>query len=109
MRLRAARAADAGGLARIMAGWIAETPWMPRLHSLEGDRRFLARLIAEQDVIVARDWRGLLGFLARDGARVHALYLAPRARGRGLGKALLDTAKARSDRLELEVKSFSEP
>ena len=68
-------------------------------HSPREDRRFLSRLIAEQEVTTLRDWRGAQGFLARDGEVVHALYLAPRARGRG--KRLLDRAKAQSRRLEL--------
>ncbi len=41
------------------------------------------------------------GFLAREGEEVLALYLAPEARGRGVGKALLDAAKAGRERLTL--------
>ena len=48
-----------------------------------------------------RDWRGPQGFLARDGEMIHALYLRPKARRRGFGKALLDQAKAETPRLTL--------
>ena len=73
-----------------------------------------ALLIAGMEVTVAcpAPGRGLaravraappVGFLARRGAFVHALYLAPRARRRGIGSALLAAAKATSERLTLWV------
>ena len=37
------------------------------------------------------------------GGRIHALYVHPRARGRGVGRLLLDDAKTRADRLDLWV------
>jgi GNAT superfamily N-acetyltransferase len=43
------------------------------------------------------------GFLARERDEVLALYLAPEVRGRGVGKALLDAAKERRERLTLWV------
>ncbi len=64
-------------------------------------RDYLARLIRDGEVLTVRDWRGAQGFLAREGEMIHALYLRPRARGRGFGKALLDHAKAGSPRLML--------
>lgn len=100
-RLRPARAADAPALAGVLAGWIAETPWMPALHSADEDLRFLRRLIDEAEVTVAAGWRVPVGFMARDGEVIHALYLAPRVRGRGLGARLLGLAKAQSPRLTL--------
>ena len=42
---------------------------------------------------------GPVGFLARSGEDIPALYLAPAARGRGIGKALLDRAKVAAPRL----------
>ncbi len=101
MKLVQARTRDAQKLGRIMAGWIGETPWMPKLHNSDQDTRFLTRLIRENDVIALRNWRGPQGFLARDGEEVHALYLARSVRGKRWGKRLLDHAKARSDRLAL--------
>lgn len=101
MRLAPATDRDAPRLARIMGGWITETPWIPNLHTADQDVAHVRNMIARFDVTVGRSYRGPQGFLARDGATVHALYLAPRARGRGLGKRLLDDAKARAGRLEL--------
>ncbi len=84
-----------------MSGWIAETAWIPNLHSAGEDTRYLRHLIDTSDVIVLRNWRGLQGFLARHDETVHALYLRPGARGRGWGAKLLDVAKARTPRLSL--------
>ena len=101
MKLTRATPRDADPLARILKGWIIETDWMPKLHTPEEDRRFLTHLITTQHVTTLRNWRGVQGFLARDGGDIHALYLAPKARGQGWGKALLDQAKAAEPTLSL--------
>jgi len=101
MKLTPARPGDARALARIMAAWIDETPWMPKIHTPDGDERFLRRLITDAEVLTLRSWRGPQGFMARDGAKVHALYIAPSARSRGWGKRMLDHAKAASPKLSL--------
>jgi GNAT superfamily N-acetyltransferase len=101
VRLGPAEPGDARALARILGGWVAETPWMPRIHSAEDDLRHAERLIDRMEVTVARNWRGAQGFLARDGEVVQALYLAPRARCRGYGSRLVAAAQAAVSRLEL--------
>ncbi len=77
-----------------------ETGWMPVLHTREEEAGFLRHLIAETEVTVAEDGEPL-GFLAREGEAVRALYLDSGARGRGVGVALLDRAKAGRARLSL--------
>lgn len=101
MRFTPARPSDAAPLACILSDWIDEQPWMPKLHTPEEDERFLAQLIAEQDVRVLRGAFRPRGFLARADDVVHALYLCPTMRGRGHGKRLLNQAKAQRDRLTL--------
>jgi len=93
--------ADARPLAHILADWIHATPWMPRLHTPEQDLGFLEGLIAGQLVRVVRIDGVAQGFLARQGAEISALYLAPSARGKGLGAALVTEAKAQSAALAL--------
>lgn len=93
-----ARPEDAAAMGKVLSDWIDTTPWMPRLHSFEEDRRFCAGLIATQQVLVARG-PGVEGFLSCDGLCVTCLYLAQGARGRGLGARLMDAAKAGRDRL----------
>lgn len=99
---RAATAEDAQALALILGDWLRATGWMPVLHTREEDLGFLRHLIATTEVMVAEDGAPL-GFLALDGGEVRALYLAPGARGRGIGRALLAVAKARRNRLALWV------
>jgi GNAT superfamily N-acetyltransferase len=92
---------DAGPLARILGDWIRETGWMPVLHSREEDAAFVAALIRDQTVRVARTDAGPVGFLARSGGKVAALYLAPGARRGGIGTALLEDAKRGAGELVL--------
>ena len=54
----------------------------------------MARIILRRWVWISFDDTGPAGFLARDGARVHALYVHPRAQRRGHGSALLRHAKS---------------
>ena len=100
MRLRRATPEDAPALARILGDWVRETGWMPVLHTREEDLGFLAHLIGTTEVTSAEDGDPS-GFLALDGEDVRALYLAPEARGQGVGRALLDQAKAGRTRLSL--------
>ena len=71
---------------------------MPKLHTRAQDVRFLGHLIGSRVVRMEADG---LGFMARLGTEVEALYLAPAARGRGLGKALLEEAKQAETSLTL--------
>lgn len=97
---------DAEGLAEILADWLGSTTWMPKLHSAAETRAFLHQMIATQEVFVLRDAEKLSGFMALEpgaagSATITALYLAPQARSRGLGKALLDLAKTEAATLTL--------
>jgi GNAT superfamily N-acetyltransferase len=95
--LRDADAADLPVLARILGAWVAETPWMPKLHTPEEDLAFVTRLRSEGRMrVAALGPRAIdvMGFLARQEGEVLALYVASEARGRGIGRALLEDAMA---------------
>jgi GNAT superfamily N-acetyltransferase len=100
--IRPASPADAPTCAAIVNSWIDATPWMPRVHTPEDVAAFY-----RDCVLPARrvwTWNGpAAGFLALDEAEgcVTALYLAPEARGRGVGRALLGAAQAGRDALHL--------
>ncbi len=93
--------ADVAGIAAILTDWVDATPWLPRVHSHADDRGFARLLVDRGWTQVLREGAQVLGFLSRDGAEVHALYVARGARGRGLGKALLAQAKSARPRLGL--------
>ncbi|SDI34909.1 GNAT family N-acetyltransferase [Salipiger marinus] len=100
--LRPARTLDAGGLGRLMAE-AAHQPWKPRLHSGAETIAMAGQMIDHGWVTVAEDPASghLLGFLARDGSYVHALFIAPAAQGRGIGRGLVASAQQMVARLEL--------
>ncbi|EPX82051.1 GNAT family N-acetyltransferase [Salipiger mucosus] len=101
-RLRPARSTDAGTLGALMTEAVAQRAWKPRLHSGAQDIAHAGRMIDAGWVTVAEDAAGApLGFLAREGAYVHALFVAGPARGTGLGRALIGEAQRACDRLEL--------
>jgi GNAT superfamily N-acetyltransferase len=87
--LRDATMDDAPMMAQVLGDWCRGTPWMPKLHSRAQDLWFVTGLLRTHVVRVAEG----LGFLARQGSVLDALYLAPSARGQGLGRALLDEVK----------------
>ena len=92
---------DARAIANILSGWIAATPWMPRIHNRQSEKGFAKFLVDCGWTSVAQQDGRVVGFLSRDKTEVHALYLAPSARGQGVGKALLDHAKSESPDLAL--------
>ncbi|MBV0911642.1 GNAT family N-acetyltransferase [Anianabacter salinae] len=93
-RLAPARASDTGWLARILSDGRG-------LRTGHADRRALRDLIRQGAVITARGWVAPVGFLARSGDTIHALYVSPSARGRGIGERLIEHAKDGRDRLDL--------
>ena len=104
-----ARDSDADAIADILSDWIDETDWMPRIHTRAEDRGFGHFLLDKTSVTVARRGGQVLGFLARQGEVVHALYIVGAARRQGVGQALLDAVKQRADRLELWTFQANEP
>lgn len=104
LHLRAAWPTDAGQAGEIL--WLANpgSALRPDLFSCAEAIALCGDMIDRGWVTVAEDEDGqIIGFLARDGAEIHALYVAHEAAGQGVGKALLDDAKSRSDRLHLRA------
>lgn len=89
----------------ILWAFTRHTDWLPCTRPAWVDIRLMARIIARGWV---RHLRGA-GFIARDGERIHALYVHPDARGRGVGGVLLEQAKTACDRLELWVLAQNTP
>lgn len=103
MTLRAARFHHLPWLLAILWAFTRDTAWLPRARSRLTDTRLMLRVIRHGWVRMVTHNGRPAGFIIRDGAIVHALFIHPDARGQGLGQLLLDDAKARSAQLDLRV------
>ncbi|SLN17853.1 putative N-acetyltransferase YjaB [Roseovarius gaetbuli] len=90
-------------LAVILWRFTRETPWLPQVRTRREDLRTFFRVIRWGWVRVLKDGDGVVGFIVRDGRRIHALYVHPDQRGKGIGRALLAEAKAEVEALDLWV------
>ena len=93
--IRPAMANDLPACAAIINEYIDATDWLPRtLSRAEIADAFSPGLLTKRRVLVAEDGGELVGYLTmgEDGV-LPAIYLAPRSRGRGIGKAMIDRAK----------------
>lgn len=105
MILRPAIPHDAAPLAAILGDFFETAPYLPRLHTTEEDRAFVAGLIVKGAVTVAANPEPC-GFLSREGEEISHLYLAPSARGNGIGSRLLQ--KAQSECVHLKLWCFQQ-
>lgn len=96
-------------IALILWAFTHGTAWLPRVRSPFDDLRALAWVTLRGWVRILRDPSGVAGFIIRDGTRVHALYVAPDRRGRGIGRTLLTEAKTRAGMLDLWVLAGNVP
>jgi putative acetyltransferase len=98
--VRRAAPGDAAACAAILNAWIDARRWMPRVHTPREVVAFYEDFVfPEREVWVIGN--PVAGFLALDaeGATVTALYVA--APRQGVGRRLLDRAKAGREALEL--------
>lgn len=95
--IRRANADDLPACANIINAYIDATDWLPRTASRSDiAAMFVPSLLETRSVFVA-DMRGRIGgylSLNRSDRFLPAIYVDPAFRGTGMGKALLDAAKA---------------
>ena len=99
--LRAATADDANAVGAILSAFVDDTPWMPRIHTRAQDLAHSARMVDFGWVTVASRNGCVIGFSARNGADLNALYVAQDAQSQGAGAALLKQAQEQTDHLDL--------
>lgn len=103
MAIRPARPEDAPACAAILNAWIDEMPWMPRVHPHEDvEPHYREFFLRNREVTVADDG-ATVGYLALDVEQgfITSFFLKAAARGAGVGKRLLDDAKAGAEVLQL--------
>ncbi|MEJ6388757.1 GNAT family N-acetyltransferase [Gymnodinialimonas ulvae] len=76
-------------------------PWLPVLHSLEGDTRFFTRVVAEQSFAVAEVDGDPVGFCAVQDGWIEQLYIHPDHQRQGLGSSLIAWAQDGAQALQL--------
>ena len=89
LRLRPAVPEDAAACAAVFNDWVDATDWMPRVHPADDVERHYREHVLEVCAVTVAEVDGrVAGFLALDAeGMVGGLYLAPEARGRGVGGA----------------------
>src|SRR5258707_1762880 len=105
-RCRRATLDDAGGIAAVFSSSLRLITFLPVLHTVEEDRRFIEDVILKEcEVIVAERDAGIVSFLARNGEEIRLLYSHPDFIGSGAGSLLLDAVK-KSSVVALELWCF---
>jgi GNAT superfamily N-acetyltransferase len=93
-RCRRATSDDAGGIAAVFSLSSRLLTFLPMLHTVEEDRRFIENVILKEcQVIVAEGRAGIVSFLVLNGEEIRLLYSHPDFIGSGAGSLLLDAAK----------------
>lgn len=96
-----ARPLDAGAIGAILSATNDQMPWLPRVHSSAEEIKYAGDMIDAGWVRVARLGGRVVGFIARDGTQIHALYVLPDEQHSGIGTALLQDAKNTCEELRL--------
>jgi GNAT superfamily N-acetyltransferase len=92
--IRRARREESAAIAELYERSYATLTFLPRVHTLDEHKTFMARHVVENDVWVWDEDDTILGFMVlRGDDDLFLLYLEPSETGRGIGTALLEHAK----------------
>jgi GNAT superfamily N-acetyltransferase len=90
-----ATAHDAAAIADVFSRSFRLLTFLPMLHTVEEDRRFIENVILREcEVVVAEDDSGLVSFLARQAEEIRLFHTRPDRIGLGAGAQLVELAKA---------------
>ncbi len=95
--IRSGQQSDVVACVKILSDWVGETPWHGPLVEHQEMVADWSDLF-ETDLVWVAEFEGrIVGFCTRDDDNIGALYVATEARSAGIGKHLLDAAKADRD------------
>ncbi len=102
---RAAQASDGAAVAALLrASKAAAMPWLAVVHTPAEDLAWVRGVLLPTCAVrVVEEHGEVVAVCAVRDGWVEQLYVAPGAQGRGLGRALLDEAKAGQDVLDLHT------
>lgn len=95
MRLRRGEPEDVGPIARLLRSTYDRMTYIPRLHTPDEDRAYIAGLFAEHEVWVADGEDGVLGFVILSADQLLQIHVDPGEQNKGIGGLLLAQAKER--------------
>ncbi|MEP3275782.1 MAG: GNAT family N-acetyltransferase [Stappiaceae bacterium] len=95
--IRPGQQSDVVACVDILRDWAEETPWMAELDERQPMQAFWSDLFKSDLVWIAETGDRIVGFCTRDEDNIGALYVVAEARSTGIGKRLLDMAKADRD------------
>lgn len=96
-QIRSGQQCDVAACVDILRDWAAETPWMVELDERQSMQAFWSDLFKTDRVWIAEVGDRVVGFCTRDDDNIGALYVAGEVRSTGIGKRLLERAKADRD------------
>ena len=104
--VRRAVEADVPAMAQIVCDWEAATEWMPSLYGPDEIAGFIREAMPEREIWVAGE--SIEGYMSFDPSvsRVGGLYC--KTTGAGVGKTLMDRAKAGRDFVWLTTHEYNE-
>jgi GNAT superfamily N-acetyltransferase len=95
LKCRPAIAKDAAAVAGVFSPSLRLLTFLPVLHTVDEDRRFIENVILWQCTVTVAEYNNLIvAFLARSGEEIRLLYTHPDFIGRGAGTLLIEAAKA---------------
>jgi ribosomal protein S18 acetylase RimI-like enzyme len=71
----------------------SEMEYLPDIHTQDETKEYLASLVSDGSVLVAKSGNSILGFSQLKDGWVHHLYIDPQFQSKGVGKLLLDKMK----------------
>lgn len=95
--IRSGRSSDVEACVKILCDWVDESPWHGPLNKWEKLLVYWRELFENKLVWVAETNGRVVGFCVRGDDNIFALYVSAEARNKGIGKLLLDAAKADRD------------